>query len=473
MPDKNRKLIDEFKLLGENEAARARPFDTGYRKPAPKQTPMEKLAAILKQQGSFAAPRPHGTTVSQYEKDFRDYVANQQAARQQLMSDLVSPSRIANAVVPGAVGALTGYGSQILGGPGDLVGLYEEFKPESWASAPTPLQSLPSTEQVQELFAPKADSFIGRRMPEYEAGTTGGNLYALGEGVAALPSLARGVGRGAKALGKEAGRRIDDAMLTGEGLLGKALSPARPSFIKAYHGSPHRFAPTAKNPLGEFDPAKIGTGEGAQAYGYGHYLAEAPKTATEYARNLANRDMSNQGRLNAHANAQRLADLAGDPKYAADDIKFVLEQNPDYPQKQLLQETLAFLESGKFKNPLPNQGNLYKIDLPDEVVPRMLDYDKHLAEQSPYVQKILGDYQKELGTSFGRGDQVLKEIAFDRRIKGLDASPAAVSKQLNELGIPGIQYLDAGSRGANAGAGTRNFVVFPGNEGLLNILGRE
>jgi hypothetical protein len=42
---------------------------------------------------------------------------------------------------------------------------------------------------------------------------------------------------------------------------------------------------------------------------------------------------------------------------------------------------------------------------------------------------------------------------------------------LKNAGIPGIQYLDAGSRGA--GTGTRNYVVFPSNEGLLNILGRE
>lgn len=202
MPDKNRKLIQEFKALGV---------------PA-------------------ASPQPRATKVSQFEKDFRDYLAAQQEARQQLTSDLVSPSRVANAAVPGAVGALTGYGSQILGAPGDIVGLYEEFKPESFRSAPASLQALPSTEQVQQLFAPKADSFIGRRMPEYEAGITGGNLYALGEGVAALPSLARGVGRGAKALGKEAGRRIDEAMLTGEGMLGSALAPARPNFIKETGG---------------------------------------------------------------------------------------------------------------------------------------------------------------------------------------------------------------------------------------------
>ncbi|MCA2910128.1 MAG: hypothetical protein IM328_12370 [Microcystis sp. M034S1] len=37
-------------------------------------------------------------------------------------------------------------------------------------------------------------------------------------------------------------------------------------------------------------------------------------------------------------------------------------------------------------------------------------------------------------------------------------------------GIPGIRYLDAGSR---ATGGTSNFVVFPGEERLLRILERN
>ncbi len=50
-------------------------------------------------------------------------------------------------------------------------------------------------------------------------------------------------------------------------------------------------------------------------------------------------------------------------------------------------------------------------------------------------------------------------------------APALASKHLQELGIPGIRYLDQGSRGA--GQGTYNYVVFPGNENLLRILGVE
>ena len=37
----------------------------------------------------------------------------------------------------------------------------------------------------------------------------------------------------------------------------------------AFHGTPHRFKPTKDNPLGEFDLTKMGSGEGAQAFGWG------------------------------------------------------------------------------------------------------------------------------------------------------------------------------------------------------------
>jgi len=47
-------------------------------------------------------------------------------------------------------------------------------------------------------------------------------------------------------------------------------------FIAA-HGTPHIFPPTEGNPLGAFDMSKLNTGEGAQAFMAGHYLAGDPK----------------------------------------------------------------------------------------------------------------------------------------------------------------------------------------------------
>ena len=44
--------------------------------------------------------------------------------------------------------------------------------------------------------------------------------------------------------------------------------------IPVYHGTPHSFD--------KFDMSKIGTGEGAQAYGHGLYFAESPAVAKDY-----------------------------------------------------------------------------------------------------------------------------------------------------------------------------------------------
>ena len=51
-------------------------------------------------------------------------------------------------------------------------------------------------------------------------------------------------------------------------------------------------------------------------------------------------------------------------------------------------------------------------------------------------------------------------------------SEQAAAERLRQMNIPGIKYADAGSRG-QGGSGTRNFVVFPGEEKKVKILKRE
>jgi hypothetical protein len=224
-----------------------------------------------------------------------------------------------------------------------------------------------------------------------------------------------------------------------------------PIGMTAYHGSPYLFP--------RFDPKRIGTGEGNQVYGVGAgYTAEARPVAEKYALDISNRDMANQGRLNAHANAKRLADLAGDPKYAADDVRFVLETNPDHPQKALLTKTLGYLESGSYKEPLKNTGYLYKGDIPDEIIPKFLDYDAPLKNQSFEVQalaKSLGMDLEDLG-----GDLLGK---VGKNIKG--------TLQMQDAGIKGIRYLDQGSRGQ--GKGTSNFIPFSPNDFKIQEINDE
>jgi hypothetical protein len=58
-----------------------------------------------------------------------------------------------------------------------------------------------------------------------------------------------------------------------------AISQGLAAAIRAYHGSPHRFD--------RFDYSRIGTGEGAQAYGHGLYFAESEDVARHYRKALA------------------------------------------------------------------------------------------------------------------------------------------------------------------------------------------
>ena len=124
------------------------------------------------------------------------------------------------------------------------------------------------------------------------------------------------------------------------------------------------------------------------------------------------------------------------------------------------------------------RGNLYTADLPDEMVDRMLDWDKPLSAQPEKVRAAIEQYAPaELKSPNMTGgefyDALVEKFGGDRRAT-LDAKgQRAASMYLNDsLGIPGIKYLDAGSRGQGS-TGTRNFVVFPGEEKKVKILKRE
>ncbi len=75
-----------------------------------------------------------------------------------------------------------------------------------------------------------------------------------------------------QARGLQAGMTKADPIEMAMGLIGPRVKLPNP--IKAYHGSPHDFD--------KFDLSKIGTGEGAQAYGHGLYFAENEGVAKSY-----------------------------------------------------------------------------------------------------------------------------------------------------------------------------------------------
>ena len=310
-----------------------------------------------------------------------------------------------------------------------------------------------------------------RRARETENFLIGADILA---GAMPFAPLAKGAVMAAgKYAGPELARGLENYMVKSGAVLP----------MDVWHGSPHRFPPTAKNPLGEFDSTKIGTGEGAQAYGMGHYLAEAKGTGGEYAKNLsANRlfDVSgNQFDSRAflqNPNVRAVLDKTnGDIDAAIAKANDSIAKVPGTMGAEYAANDIVKLQGLKKAGGLRKQeGNLYKVDLSDEAVPRMLDWDKPLSQQHPDVQAALAKIDKD--TYHPQGGDYSPEEQGQMIYMRLANSPLAKNKVeaaelLKRSGIPGIKYLDAGSRGASTG--TRNFVVFPGNEGLLNILGRE
>ena len=92
--------------------------------------------------------------------------------------------------------------------------------------------------------------------------------------------------------------------------------------MTAWHGSPHTF--------NKFDMSKIGTGEGAQAYGHGLYLAENPEVAKSYQHKLTVGENYVNGKvLNTDNPNHLLASALSDAKGSANPENDALESLKD------------------------------------------------------------------------------------------------------------------------------------------------
>jgi hypothetical protein len=214
-----------------------------------------------------------------------------------------------------------------------------------------------------------------------------------------------------------------------------------PLGIRAFHGSPHSFD--------RFDLGKIGTGEGAQAYGHGLYFAENPATAEFYRDTVGTR-------------AGPTFNWSNDRIFSENEAAKWLQNNFNMPTgfaaRRLLSDVAAgrgwdelrqgspkhwgpavdWLEANKVTaNPI-NEGRMYEVDInakPED----FLNWDKPLAAQPPAAvdiakEKWWGDPSPKL-----TGQDIYESLRFK--------NPADTSKALGEAGIPGIRYSDQGSRG--------------------------
>ena len=236
--------------------------------------------------------------------------------------------------------------------------------------------------------------------------------------------------------------------------------------IRAYHGSPYKFD--------KFDISKIGTGEGAQAYGHGLYFAENEGVAKDYRKNLSSGtyvtqagDIFDPYKSLEHLNV-RVAAYKGIDN-AIERAKGLLETTPEIAS--VIKRDLDKLYALKAKNTVPNEGHMYEVNIYADPA-KFLEWEVPFSNQSETVQNVL----REMGVGNKWNESGVRGSEAYKRISGKLAPSDRISTHNDPLasdsllksGVPGIKYLDAGSR--PAGEGSSNYVVF--DPSIVEILRR-
>ena len=295
---------------------------------------------------------------------------------------------------------------------------------------------------------------IGDTMTSYRQGDMlGTGINAAATGIGVLPIVG---GPASKAV-KAGGNRVRSALRG----------------IDAWHGSPYEFE--------NFSMDKMGTGEGAQAYGDGLYFAEQRGIGEGYRERLSAGvvpAMRPSQAINMSGwNDEARALFPDDPKRQAGfkllnqmkSKKDVLKYANDYrantgdfswPDSNKTEVSLSQDELSEMADEFYNEGSLYNVNLnvePDE----LLDWDGTFSTQPEKVQDALRSLtDKVKGEGYydemqGFGDNDYRDWASNVME---DYDPAQLSEMMKNEGIKGIRYLDGTSR--SAGEGTRNYVIF-------------
>lgn len=415
-----------------------------------------------------------------------------------------------------------GYGQ----GAGDLVGSYNPYAAipagatrqapaPNVAPAPAPVVEDPSTmvdpNMVAMLGASEsgAGNKRGGRVGRAPGGMAGDPQKAIRRATMVAKSIARDVG---PIPSQPAAPAVHPAsMVPGVHVAsepqhfaeGGDVQPTDETGFDAWHGTPHEFPaerliqhPTGEQehipasqpvpegasvikefPLGRFRSDRIGTGEGAQAYGHGLYLGEEP-TARVYRQALSGDPTTNEGKKpnwqsrGSKSFAQMALAQSLDKKLSGDeaikDAMQDLHRNAAFSErkdiKQRYYDAVNSLSEMLGKPWKINPGHIYHVRV-NANPEHFLDWDKPLSEQSEHVQKALealhGEkmgYNSQILHPSNKGDNLYYTLASRfGRTREAHAQPTAAA--LHAAGIPGIRYLDANSRGPT-GNPTHNHVIF-------------
>lgn len=243
-----------------------------------------------------------------------------------------------------------------------------------------------------------------------------------------------------------------------------------PSMVQTImSANPDKYEILLSNPLGQFDLNRIGSGEGAQAYGYGTYIGEDPDVGRYYRGQLLGRagvdDIARVGNEEINQLSEKILNRADKLPIGAAKIEYdkasILERIMiDGDILGVLQTQDSFTPEAfewftkeiapKYNRP----GAMYQLQVssPKEM---FLDWDKPVIEQSAEVRRKLAALPEVKATDTGESIYTAIRSGY----MGMEnRGERNASLLLNSLGIPGIQYLDAGSR--MGGSGSKNYVLF-------------
>lgn len=250
-------------------------------------------------------------------------------------------------------------------------------------------------------------------------------------------------------------------------------------FQRAFHGSPHKFE--------KFMLEHIGTGEGAQAYGWGLYFAGNREVAEYYRETISTThrkasflELTRSGLAEVFGSSREFSDeevrqfsyaAFGDFGYGSYDGPGDAEWEDERALRRdarnlwTSNRTLRDIDEAKIREAIQsirsgvNRGKLYEVEIPENDV--LLDWDKPLSEQPKAVLRAIKRMKKHEVYGQGVKDALSEDMHaqdFYNYLAGDSIGAQYVSEALNEEGIKGIRYLDQGSR--SDGEGTHNFVIF-------------
>ncbi|MBU1637166.1 methyltransferase, partial [bacterium] len=278
----------------------------------------------------------------------------------------------------------------------------------------------------------------------------------------------------------------------------RATAEGRAAFMVAWHGTPHVWQPEPGFPHGRPRLDKMGAGEGNQAFGWGWYSAEERSVADEYQGKLAKKTIVFANKIPetvlekeiqallekairpmqygyAWGEANRIYDRLVDPYLKKDSTE---KNKYGYPVGTVpldadeLSRKIGLRDAALAlgKPDISYSGSLYQLDIPDEVLPFLLDWDKPLSEQTPEVRKALEKGLAEsdlpnMARNNPTGEQMYNSLGLAQGSRGGKGSNAQIQKAESEylarLGIVGNRYLDGQSR--DDGEGSYNFVLWDQN----------